>query len=200
MGAIVIPPILDMLNHAYGFMGAHNANVAAGATPLPAPQATLITALATGIIAGKIDWSMLGIGAAVGVAVVALDEWLGLRGKLRLPPLAVGLGIYLSFLTTATIVVGAVLGHFYNRWAGTQRNAERAKQLGVLVASGLIVGESLFGVLYAGLIIKTGNGSPIAVVGDAFNNASIALGGIAFLAVVLGLYRWTAALAAKQRS
>jgi putative OPT family oligopeptide transporter len=198
MGAIVIPPILDLLNHAYGFMGAHNVNVTPGAQPLPAPQATLITALATGIIAGRLDWSMLGIGALAGVAIIAIDEYLGARRKLRLPPLAVGLGIYLSFVTTAAIVVGAVLGHFYNRWAATQRNAERAKQLGVLVASGLIVGESIFGVLYAGLIVATGNASPIAVVGDAFGPASIALGGISFLAIVLGLYRWTATLSARR--
>jgi putative OPT family oligopeptide transporter len=198
MGALVIPPILDLLNHAYGFMGAHNANVTPGAQPLPAPQATLITALATGIISGQIDWSMLGIGAVAGVAIIALDEFLGWRGKLRLPPLAVGLGIYLSFVTTAAIVAGALLGHFYNRWATTQRNVERAKQLGVLVASGLIVGESIFGVIFAGLIVGTGNASPIAVVGDAFNNASVALGGIAFLAIVLGLYRWTAGLAARR--
>src|SRR6185437_10964155 len=174
---------LDMLNHAYGFMGAHNANVPPGAQPLPAPQATLISALATGIIGGQLDWSMLGIGAVVGVVIIAIDEAARLR-KLQLPPLAVGLGIYLSWTTTAAIVVGAVIGHFYNRWAAMQSNAEKAKQLGVLVASGLIVGESIFGVLYAGIIIRTGNASPIAVVGDAFNNASIALGGIAFAAIV----------------
>jgi putative OPT family oligopeptide transporter len=198
MGAIVIPPVLDLLNHAYGFIGAHNANVTPGAQPLPAPQATLITALASGIIAGKIDWSMLGIGALAGVAIIAVDELLGLRGKFRLPPLAVGLGIYLSFETTAAIVVGAVLGHFYNRWAAAQRNAGRAKQLGVLVASGLIVGESIFGVIYAGLIVTTNRATPIAVVGDAFGPASVVLGGISFLAIVLGLYRWTAMLAAKR--
>ena len=198
MGAIVIPPILDLLNHAYGFMGAHAANVTPGAQPLPAPQATLITALADGIIRGRIDWSMLGIGALVGVATIGVDRWLRSRGEFHLPPLAVGLGIYLSFTTTAAIVLGAVLGHFYNRWAAAQPNAEHAKQLGVLVASGLIVGESIFGVLYAGLIVSSNRASPIAVVGDAFATASALLGGVAFVAVVLGLYRWTAGLAVKR--
>ncbi|HKE37152.1 MAG TPA: OPT/YSL family transporter, partial [Candidatus Baltobacteraceae bacterium] len=146
------------------------------------------------------DWSMLGIGALVGIAAIAVDEVLRMRsrGKFHLPPLAVGLGIYLSFVTTAAIVVGAVLGHFYNRWAAAQPNAEHAKQLGVLVASGLIVGESIFGVIFAGLIVVTGQASPIAVVGDAFGPASVALGGIAFLVILLGLYRWTASLAAKR--
>ncbi|MBV9233635.1 MAG: oligopeptide transporter, OPT family, partial [Candidatus Eremiobacteraeota bacterium] len=144
MGALVIPPILDLLNRAYGFAGAPNLH--AGSQPLPAPQATLISALAKGVISGQIDWHLIGIGALVGAAIVATDELLRLR-RLALPPLAVGLGIYLPASTTAPVVVGAILGWAYNRWAGRLADAERAKQLGVLVASGLIVGESLFGVL-----------------------------------------------------
>ncbi|MBV8721291.1 MAG: oligopeptide transporter, OPT family [Candidatus Eremiobacteraeota bacterium] len=194
MGAIVIPPILDLLNHAYGFVGAPNVSVTPGSQPLPAPQATLITALAKGVIGGQIDWSLIGIGALVGVVAIAVDETLRARTRFHLPPLAVGLGIYLQAATTAPIVLGAVIGHFYNRWAERQPDADKAKQLGVLVASGLIVGESIFGVVIAGLIVATSRAMPLAVVGDAFTSASNWLGGIAFALLVAGLYRWTAAL------
>ncbi|MBV8152905.1 MAG: oligopeptide transporter, OPT family, partial [Candidatus Eremiobacteraeota bacterium] len=70
----------------------------------------------------------------------------------------------------------------------------KAKQLGVLVASGLIVGESIFGVVIAGLIVATSRAMPLAVVGDAFTSASNWLGGIAFVLLLAGLYRWTSAL------
>jgi putative OPT family oligopeptide transporter len=193
-GALVIPPILDLLNGAYGFAGSplHGAG---SAKPLPAPQATLISALAKGVIQHHIDWSLIGIGALVGAGIILLDELLGLTRRLRLPPLAVGIGIYLPASTTMPVVIGAVAGWAYNRWARKQTNPGLANRMGVLLASGLIVGESLVGVVLAGLIVASGNGTPLAVVGDAFQGWSTVLGGIAFIAVGAWLYRWTAALA-----
>jgi hypothetical protein len=105
-----------------------------------------------------------------------------------LPPLAVGLGIYLPPSTTAPVVLGAVLGWAYNRWASGRSDAAGAKQLGILVASGLIVGESLFGVLLAGLIVFSGNSSPLGLVGDSFGAAATAIGVVAFLLVLGGLF------------
>jgi putative OPT family oligopeptide transporter len=198
IGALVIPPILDLLNHAYGFVGApHHVTVA---QPLPAPQATLISALAKGVIQRQIDWGLIGAGALLGIVIVAVDELLRLTGRFRLPPLAVGLGIYLPASTTGPVVVGAVLGWLYNRWASRQSNADKAKQLGVLVASGLIVGESLFGVLLAALIVVTSNANPIALVGDSFALAGTIVGAIAFVLTVLGLYVWTARLSRRART
>ena len=191
MGAIVIPPILDLLNAAYGFAGAPHAHP--GAQVLPAPQATLISALASGVIGGRINWGLIGIGAIVGTVIIAIDETLRATTRnLRLPPLAVGLGIYLPAATTSPVVVGALFGWLYNRWAERTGN-EPAKRLGVLLASGMIVGESLFGVLLAGIIVASGNSSPLAVVGDAFQNTAMILGAIAFLLVAVALYRWIGA-------
>jgi putative OPT family oligopeptide transporter len=193
MGALVIPPILDLLNHAYGFAGVPNPHGVA--QPLPAPQATLISALAKGVIGGQIDWHLIGTGAIVGIVIVTVDETMRLTGRWRLPPLAVGLGIYLPASTTAPVVVGAIAGWAYNRWAAAQPDAERARQLGVLVASGLIVGESLFGVLLAGVIVGSGKAAPFALVGDAFARAANLIGAIAFALTVAALYRWTGRLA-----
>ena len=166
VGALVIPPILNLLNRGYGFAGAPNLHGVA--TPLPAPQATLISALAKGVIGGQIDWRLIGTGALIGAAIVAVDELLRHTRRASLPPLAVGLGIYLPASTTLPVVVGAIAGWTYNRWATTSAASERAKQFGVLVASGLIVGESLFGVLLAGLIVSTNKAEPLALVGDGF--------------------------------
>jgi putative OPT family oligopeptide transporter len=192
VGALVIPPILNLLNKGYGFAGAPNLHNAI-AQPLPAPQATLISALAKGVIGGQIDWSLIATGAVVGALVVAVDELLRKTKGAALPPLAVGLGIYLPASTTAPVVAGAVIGWLYNRWAAREGN-DRAKQIGVLVASGLIVGESLFGVLLAGLIVSTGRAEPLALVGDAFTNASTALGAAAFALVTGALFRWAGTL------
>ena len=192
VGALVIPPILNLLNRGYGFAGAPNLHDAI-AQPLPAPQATLISALAKGVIGGQIDWSLIATGALVGAIVVAADELLRTTKRAALPPLAVGLGIYLPASTTAPVVVGAVIGWLYNRWAARAGDV-RAKQIGVLIASGLIVGESLFGVLLAGLIVSTGRPEPLGLVGDAFAKASTAIGAVAFVVVLAALFRWAGTL------
>ena len=187
-GAAVIPSILNLLAKAYGFAGAQNVGVVAP-NPLPAPQATLISALAQGVIGGSLAWKMLGIGALVGVGLVLLDAALGAAGKLRIPPLAVGIGIYLPMSATFAVVVGAVLSHWYDKRVRSSPNPERAERLGTLVASGLIVGESLWGVLNAGLIVGLSKDAPIALVPEDFAPAKW-LGLLAFVGVIVWLYGW----------
>jgi len=194
MGALVIPPILDLLNRAYGFAGAPALHGAADARPLPAPQATLISALARGVIEGQIDWSLIGIGVLVGAAIIAIDAALRASGRISLPPLAVGIGIYLPAGTVLPVVVGALLGWAYDRYADRLSSPAAAKRIGVLLASGLIVGESLFGVALAAIIVSTGKGTPLALVGDGFSGYANALGSIGFVIVALALYRWIAGL------
>jgi putative OPT family oligopeptide transporter len=157
---------------------------------LPAPQATLISQLAKGVIEGQIDWGLIGIGVLVGIAVIVLDAALRASGRIALPPLAVGIGIYLPAGTIVPVVFGAVLGWFYDRYVGRMKNPEAAKRVGVLLASGLIVGESLFGVALAGIIVASNKGTPLALVGDGFAAYANVLGTIAFIVVTLGLYGW----------
>ncbi len=187
-GAAVIPPILNLLAHAYGFAGAPNLSVVSE-RPLPAPQAALIAALAQGVIGGNLNWSMIGIGALIGVGLIVIDEGLGFARMMRVPPLAVGIGIYLPMSATFAVVVGAMVGHWYNGRAATSSAPGRAERLGTLVASGLIVGESLFGVMNAGLIVALSNDAPIALVAAGFPPAG-PLGVLGFAGLVVWLYGW----------
>jgi putative OPT family oligopeptide transporter len=187
-GASVIPFVLNLLAKAYGFAGAANLNVVAE-NPLPAPQATLISALAKGVIGGNLEWKMIGIGALVGVGLILLDTVLGAANKLRIPPLAVGIGIYLPMSATFAVVVGAVLSEWYSRRARRTPDPDRAERLGVLVASGLIVGESLWGVLNAGLIVGLSNDAPIGLVPESFLLGPW-LGVIGFVGIIIWLYMW----------
>jgi putative OPT family oligopeptide transporter len=187
-GASVIPFVLNLLAKAYGFAGAPNVSVVA-ANPLPAPQATLISALAQGVIGGHLEWTMLGIGAVVGVGLVILDAALGAMKKLRIPPLAVGIGIYLPMSATFAVIIGAVLAHWYDGRGRSMPNPDRAQRLGTLVASGLIVGESIWGVINAGLIVAFSKDAPIALVPEDFAPAPW-LGVIGFVGAIVWLYGW----------
>ena len=181
-GSVVIPPILTILNDAFGFQGAPGA----GPNALAAPQAALISAIAQGVLGGNLDWNLIGLGGAIGVMVVAVDEILRATKRGSLPPLAVGMGIYLPMSLTLLIPVGALLGKLYDKWAERAPDPAFAQRLGVLMATGLIVGESLFGVAFAAIVGATDNDAPLALV-EEFPMA-VPLGLLAFAGSLAWLY------------
>ncbi|HST36474.1 MAG TPA: oligopeptide transporter, OPT family [Allosphingosinicella sp.] len=193
-GSLVIGPVLNILNEGFGFQGMPGA----GPNALAAPQAALISSLANGVLGGDIQWNLIGYGALLGVAVIVIDEALlkATKKKYHLPPLAVGMGIYLPMALTLLIPVGAFIGHLYERWAERTPNPEFAKRMGVLAATGLIVGESLFGVTFAGIVAATGSDTPLALVGEEFEAYAGWVGAIAFAALIAWLYARTKRAAA----
>lgn len=191
-GALVIPPILNSLNSSLGFQGAPGA----GPNALAAPQAAIISTIAQGVLGGSLDWSLIGQGAIIGVVAVIVDEGLKRTSnrRLHLPPLAIGMGMYLPLEADLLIPVGAVIGWFYNRWALTSRSPAFAERMGVLMATGLIVGESLMGVVYAFLVgaaQRAGSKDPANVLAlvPAYSWV-ITVSIIVFAMAIAGIYLW----------
>ncbi|HEX6741172.1 MAG TPA: OPT/YSL family transporter, partial [Sphingomicrobium sp.] len=173
------------LNRTLGFQGAPGAD----ANSLAAPQAALISTIAQGILGGNLDWGLIAWGAGIGAIVVAIDEALRATKKGSLPPLAVGMGIYLPMGLTLLIPLGALLGRIYDNWAKRTSNPEFAERMGVLLATGLIVGESIAGVVFAMSVGATGKDEPLALIKE--NPWAMPLSAIVFAALVAGLYAWT---------
>ena len=188
-GSLVIPYTLNLLNKAYGFAPLEGVSPPA---PLAAPQATLISTLAKGVLGAGLDWPLIGAGVAVGIVLILIDGLLGKLGWRRVPPLAVGLGIYLPMGATLPVVIGAIIGHLYDR----HTRSEVASRIGVLLASGFIVGDGLFGVVLAGLIVATDNGTPLGLVGESFATPAIFVGLAVFGAILAYLYKWIARISA----
>jgi len=192
-GALVIPPILDLMNTAFTFQGAPGAK----ATALPAPQAAIISTIAQGVLGGNLDWPMIRQGAAIGVVAVVIDEVLRRTSgkRLHLPPLAIGMGIYLPLEADLLIPFGAALGWFYNRWAMGSKSPAFAERMGVLMATGLIVGESLMGVVYAFAVAgaeKAGSADSANVFGLIEPYGAVMLVSlVVFSAAIATLYFWT---------
>jgi putative OPT family oligopeptide transporter len=187
-GSAAIPVVLNLLNRAYGFAGAPTHGIAGA--PLAAPQATLITTIAAGVVGGDLQWGLIGVGALVGAALVVVDELLRRTGRYSLPPLGAALAIYLPSSVTTPVILGAFSGWIFDRLAERRPDAEATKRLGVLLVSGYIVGDSLLNVAYAGLIAATGKGAPIAVVPADFAPAA-PLAIAVYLGVAFALYAWT---------
>ncbi len=192
-GALVIPPILDLLNTAFTFEGAPGAKP----TALAAPQAAIISTIAQGVLGGSLDWGLIREGAIIGVVAVIVDEALKRTSgkRLHLPPLAIGMGIYLPLEADLLIPVGAVLGWFYNRWAMQARSPAFAERMGVLMATGLIVGESLMGVVYAFAVAgaeKAGSPDSANILALVEPYSSVMLVSLLVFCLAIGaLYFWT---------
>lgn len=174
VGAFVISPVLELLYEAYGFTGAMPREGMDAAQALAAPQATLMTTIASGIFAHNLEWTYIFTGVAIGAVLIVVD-WVLKKssgGKLALPVLAVGMGIYLPPAVNMPIVVGAVLAAVLKTLIA--RKAERresrlknADRIGTLFSAGLIVGESLVGVIMAFIIAFSvtngGSDAPLAL-------------------------------------
>lgn len=194
VGGAVIPPVLNLLYNAYGFAGSMPREGMDPTQALAAPQATLMNQIATGIFSGSLDWTMLGLGIAVGIVVIVADVLLRRSGKGALPPLAVGLGIYLPPTIGLTLTAGAVLGYLIKRAIDARAKhagrawAAAAEERGLLLASGLIVGESLMGLVIASLIGFSGKDAPLALVGEGFAPA-MWLGLLGFVGIAVFFYK-----------
>ncbi len=186
-GSLVLPPVLQLLATTFGFAGAPGA----GPNALAAPQASLFAAIAQGVLGGSMRWDLIALGAGIGVAVVILDEVLRGTKRGKLPPLAVGMGIYLPVTLVLPAVIGAVIGHFWNKMAERTTRPEYTARLGVLLATGLVVGDSLFGLAFAGAVGVVGDPARLAVVGEGFAPIAEWVGIVGLVALVVLAYART---------
>ena len=189
VGALVIAPVLNLLYEAYGFSGALPRPDMDPGQALAAPQAALMTTIAQGIFSSQLAWEYIYLGMGLGVLLVIVNQLLKrYTDNLCLPPLAVGMGIYLPPSVQTPLVIGAIMGYFLNKKL-KERNGEEGLTNGIrrgtLFASGLIVGESLIGVALAGIIVVSvtsgGSDSPLALVGNDFADTAEILGLVVFL-------------------
>ncbi len=152
-----------------------------GGPDLPAPQAGLMATLAQGIVGGDMPWALVGVGIVFGLAMIMMQVK---------SPMLVAVGMYLPFGTTFAIFVGGVF-RSVGDWLADRRgyNAAqkaRVENAGVLTASGLIAGEALLGLVWAGLQFipqwKAPNHPP-----QLFSHPSYLVGGLIVLAGLAAL-------------
>jgi putative OPT family oligopeptide transporter len=148
-----------------------------GDRQLSAPQAGLMATLAVGIVGGDMPWPLVVVGILFGIALIMMQVK---------SPMLVAVGMYLPFETTSAIFLGGLFRALAD-WVAKRRGfneAQRARvdNAGVLVASGLIVGESLLGLVWAGLQLVP-SWSPPHHAPQIFENPSYLVGAI----VMIGL-------------
>jgi len=185
IGAMVLAPVLNQLYYAYGFVGALPRPGMDPTQALNAPQATLLTAIATGIIGHHLQWNMIFIGIAIGIVFLLLNGLILNAKKMSLSVLSMGIAIYLPLEITLPLIFGGILSYIVRLKLHKDESQFYTERCGTLFASGLIVGSSIFGILLAVLIGITGSQSLMALVGGSFHITAEILGIIVFLLICI---------------
>lgn len=184
--ALVMAPVLNLLAAAYGI----GAPTPEHPNALAAPQANLMASVAKGMFGGQLPWSMIAIGAGIGAAVIALDEWLkARRSSFRVPVLGAAIGIYLPLELMVPIFVGGLLAYIVERRHGVlgaaEEERERVHRPGVLFSAGLITGEALMGIFMAIPIVVSGSADVLALPESFQFGKFVGLVVLALIAVLL---------------
>ena len=148
-GALLIAPILNLLLASKGI----GVPTLLHPNPLSAPQATLMMSVASGIFGGNLPWDIIVIGGFIGVLIILADEYFKRKkSNFKMPVLAVAVGLYLPFELDSSIFIGGLIAWLLEKGYQKAQNStsvDQAKNAGLLMASGLITGEALIGILIA---------------------------------------------------
>lgn len=155
VSALILAPTLELLFNAYGIGGiSPPGREIDPAQMLSAPQATLMASLVSGAFKHNLPWGLISIGFVVAIFCIILDQIIQKRG-LRLPVLAVGIGIYLPLDTSSGLILGGLASYIvertlvHHRAQQTSESKKTARQRGLTLACGIVAGASLMGVILA---------------------------------------------------
>jgi len=183
--AFIMAPVLSLLAQAYGI----GVPTEAHPNPLLAPQANLMASVAKGIFGGELPWTMIGIGAGIGAAIIVLDEILKKSGAAwHAPVLACAVGIYLPIELSVPIFAGGFVAHLVERQfppGEAEGDRERIHQKGTLFSAGLITGEALMGIFIAIPIVVVGSAEVLALPEGLHFSGWLGLTMLAVVAVLL---------------
>jgi putative OPT family oligopeptide transporter len=168
--AFVMALVLQLLHTGYAEMGG------IGGELLPAPQAGLMAMLSQGIITGQMAWPLVIMGALFSVGLILIGAP---------SPMLIAVGMYLPFHTTFAIFVGGTIKWIVESVMNKrQLNKEKVENTGILLASGLIAGQALMGIIIAATVV-VGGGEAILPQIITDGNPWLALVVFAILAFVL---------------
>ncbi|MBN2129928.1 MAG: oligopeptide transporter, OPT family [Sedimentisphaerales bacterium] len=189
--ALVIGPVLILLQNAYGFRGMEGA----GDNALSSPQANLMASVAQGVFHGGLPWTFFGIGVVIAIGIIALDSYLQhINSSFRTPVLAVAIGFYLPFELSVPIFAGGLISvavkGYHKRKNSDTHEVEASDRRGLLMASGLITGEALMGILVAIPIVIFKQFDVELPLFDHYTGDTMPFGGILGVVLLVGVIVW----------
>jgi len=150
VAALVVAFVIPVMDKGYGFVkkGADGApikdemgNLISNTDQLPAPQANMIAAVSRGLLddPAKQPWLLYGLGAIMAIILYMAG----------VPMLAFALGMYLPIGINMAVLFGAFTAWIVSKTGGSERVRQARAEQGTLIASGLMAGAAIFGIITA---------------------------------------------------
>ncbi len=153
LASLVVAFVVPIMDSGYHFLipDATGALVS-NEKVLPAPQANMLAAVARGLLEDPASqpWLLYGLGGLVAIVLYML----------QVPMLAFALGMYLPLSINLAVLAGAFFAWIVGRTGGSDRVRDARRDQGTLVASGLMAGAAIFGILTA-VLRQPALGAPI---------------------------------------
>ncbi len=192
VASLVIGPALELLFQAYGIGGVYPRAGMSSAQMLAAPQAGLVSAVAQGVFGHSLPWTDITVGVLIAVVAILADEWLKKR-DMRLPVLAIGIGIYLPPEITSAVVIGGALNFLCKHVLIKRGQSLQSFEKGTMLACGLVAGAALTGVILAVPFVLKGSSDALRIVPAGFAPIANILGFISLVLLCMWLYKTTMA-------
>ncbi|GGI92915.1 OPT family oligopeptide transporter [Legionella impletisoli] len=153
VSSLIIPPVMQLLFNVYGIAGVMPSPGMDVSQSLPAPTAALLSAVTQAVFQNTLPWSMMFVGGGVIILIIALERLFNLKRFVQLSILGVAIGMYLPIASSFPLFIGGLIALFVNthlkRRVLSDESLQRHKQVGTLIACGLVAGSALIDVLLA---------------------------------------------------
>ena len=193
VSALVIPPVMQLLFNVYGIAGVMPHDGMDVSQSLPAPTAALLAAVTEAVFRHTLPWVMVLIGATIILSITVCIRLFKIQRFIGLSILGIAIGMYLPIASTFPLFLGGMIAKLVE-WRLQKRNMDKKeenqrKQIGTLIACGLVAGAALLDVLLAIPFSILGGPDALRMVGVEWDTYSVYLGILSTLMLAVWIER-----------
>ena len=177
VASLVIPWVMQLLFDVYGIAGVMPRPNMDAVQSLPAPTAALLAAITTAVFHHDLPWSMMSLGALIILSVVSVNHVIKSRLSFRFSALGVAVGMYLPLSTSFPLLLGGLIALLAER----RVKQNEKKQIGTLIACGLVAGSALMDVVLAGVFSFSHTQDILCFMPEKLSSLAVALSVLSIL-------------------
>jgi len=193
VSASVIPPVMQLLFNVYGIAGIMPHDGMDISQALPAPTAVLLAAVTDAVFRHSLPWNMIFIGAAIITVIIILSRIYRFQRIFKISVLGVAIGMYLPLASSFPLFLGGLIAKFatsrLNKKVIAIKESEEKKQIGTLIACGMVAGAALLDVLLAIPFSIFKSPDALMLVGSSWQNYGVFLSLITTLLLAVWIVR-----------